>query len=115
MIIEQYKYPISVICITKTESCPFAVGLHRTGPPPEGRRVRNVWPAGGHLGRAADEPHPLVHVGRRQLQRRPLQPRGGETSLERHTPPTGIPPTVTAPAPRPVLSRPVLTPVEVVI
>lgn len=38
-----------------------------------------MWPAGGHLGWAEEQPHPLIHLGCRQLQLCSLQPCGSKT------------------------------------
>lgn len=59
--------------------------LHRAWPSPEGWCVCNVRPAGGHLGRAEEQPDPFFHLGCRQLQLCPLQPCGGETLSIYHT------------------------------
>lgn len=58
--------------------------VHRAGPSPEGGSICNVWPAGGHLGWAEEQPNSLVHLGGRQLQLRQLQPCGGKRPCLRH-------------------------------
>ena len=50
----------------------------RDGPSLDGRRVRHVWPPGGHLERRAVGAAEDVHVGRRQRHQPQVQPHRGQ-------------------------------------